>query len=57
MTPETRSVTVEVRWPIGLGEHWLNADNIAIALNAYCPSTEITVHDARAEAALEGEEQ
>ena len=36
-------ITVEIEWDQPEEKHWLNADNIEVALGAYCKNTNFTV--------------
>lgn len=39
------SLTVKIEWNEPEDEHWLNADNVAICLHAYCKNTKFKVQE------------
>ena len=39
-------ITVEIEWDQPTDPFWLNADNVSLALHAYCPNTRFQVQDA-----------
>ena len=38
-------ITVEIEWDVPDEPFWLNPDNVALALGAYCRNTAFTVRD------------
>ncbi len=42
---DKKIVHVKIEWDTPLDSHWLNPDNIAIALHAYCKNTKFKVTD------------
>ena len=38
-------IRVEIKWDSPKDKRWLNKDNIAIALSAYCPNTKFGVEE------------
>ena len=40
-----QKITVEIEWETPDDPNWLNADNVSIALHAYCPNTKFHVTD------------
>ena len=37
------SIIVEIEWNVPDDPHWLNADNVSLALHAYCANTQFNV--------------
>ena len=38
-------IAVEIEWDWPDGPSWLNADNVAVALHAYCKNTKFVVRE------------
>ena len=38
-----QEITVKIKCDTPDGEHWLNYDNVSLALHAYCPNTKFEV--------------
>lgn len=37
-------IVIEIEWDTPEDPHWLNADNVALALHAHCKNTKFKVH-------------
>jgi hypothetical protein len=45
-------ITVEIEWDWPEDSFWLNADNVAVALHAYCPNSGFVVREVTETAVL-----
>ena len=48
-------IVVVIEWDTPDDVNWLNPDNVALALHAYCENTHFTVHSTSDEAVQEGD--